>query len=363
MKKRSVAILFGGVSSEYEVSLVSAASVIRNTPADRYDVTMVGITRDGRWRRYTGPVELIEQDRWADSSYVQPAFVSPDRGHHGLVVPNESGCEIVRLDAVFPVLHGKNGEDGTIQGLFELAGIPYVGCGPLSSAVCMDKAVTHTILAEAGIPQARWQTVLTRDFRQENFAALEGRLRGALGYPMFVKPANAGSSVGISKAHGPDELRAALALAFQHDCKAVVEEFIDGSEVESAVLGNDQPVVSVLGEIVPCNEFYDYEAKYQNDATELHIPARIPDETAALIRETAARAYRALGCSGLTRIDFFVKRDGTGIVLNEPNTIPGFTSISMYPKLMAASGVPYSELIDRLFTLAIERMAQTSTEV
>lgn len=352
MLKLTVAILFGGVSSEYEVSLVSGTSVIRNTPEEKYNVIMLGITRDGRWLRYTGPVELIAEDKWADSQYASPAFISPDRAHHGLVTQGE----IIRLDAVFPVLHGKNGEDGTIQGLFEIAGVPYVGCNPLASAICMDKAVTHTMLADAGVPQARWETLSPQN--AADFEAAEKRLSARLGYPMFIKPANAGSSVGITKAHNAGELRAALALAFQHDKKVVVEEFIDGIEVESAVLGNEEPFVSVLGEIVPCNEFYDYEAKYKNDATKLYIPARIPEAAEQEIRAVAAKAYLALGCSGLARVDFFVKRDGSGIILNEPNTIPGFTSISMYPKMMAASGVPYSELIDRLFTLAIERMPQ-----
>lgn len=353
MSKLTVAILFGGVSSEYEVSLMSGTSVILNTPADLYDVVMVGITRGGRWLHYNGPVELIREDKWADSPYVAAALLSPDRTHHGLLVERGGVAELICLDAVFPVLHGKNGEDGTIQGLLELAGIPYVGCDPLSCAMCMDKAVTHTILADAQIPQAKWVTLRGADCA--DFDATEQRLREALDYPMFVKPANAGSSVGITKAHDANELRGALALALTHDKKIVVEEFIDGVEVESAVLGNDEPFVSVLGEIVPCKEFYDYEAKYLNDATELYIPARISDEAAALVRETAAKAYLALGCSGLTRIDFFVKRDGSGVVLNEPNTIPGFTSISMYPKLMEASGISYSELIDRLFRLALDR--------
>lgn len=353
MSKLCVAILFGGVSSEHEVSLVSASSVLRNIPADRYEPVMVGITRDGRWLRYTGPVDKIEADEWLQSGMTQPAVLSPDRSHHGLLLLGEDGYTVLRIDAAFPVLHGKNGEDGTMQGLFEIAGIPCVGCATLSSGMCMDKQVTHTILADAGVPQAKWVSLLRREYT--DLPALEHRLSAALGYPMFVKPANAGSSVGISKVHGPDELEAALTLAFSHDGKVVVEEFIDGIEVESAVLGNAEPFVSVLGEIVPCKEFYDYEAKYKNPATELHIPARIPESTAALVREAAAKAYLALGCAGFARIDFFVKRDGSGIVLNEPNTIPGFTSISMYPKLMAASGVAYPELIHRLFTLAISQ--------
>ena len=353
MEKHTVAILFGGVSSEHEVSLVSASSVLRNLPTEHYEVVMLGITRDGRWLRYQGPIDAIQQDTWEASGAVQPAILSPDRSHHGLLLPRDGGFDVLRLDAVFPVLHGKNGEDGTIQGLFEIAGIPCVGCGTLASAMCMDKQVTHTILADAGVPQARWVCLTQSDLADR--AALEGRL-ACLGYPMFVKPANAGSSVGISKVRVPQELDAALELAFQHDHKVIVEEFIDGIEVESAVLGNgDELIVSVLGEIVPCNEFYDYNAKYQNAATELYIPARIPEDVAALVRETAARAYRALGCAGFARIDFFVKRDGTGIILNEPNTIPGFTSVSMYPKLMEASGVPYPELIHRLFQLALRR--------
>lgn len=352
MSKLTVAILFGGVSSEYEVSLMSAASVIRNTPPEKYEIIMLGITRDGRWLRYCGPTELIPQDKWAEAGYVSPAIISPDRSHHGLLVQNEDGFDIIRLDAVFPVLHGKNGEDGTIQGLFEIAGIPYVGCSPLASGMCMDKSVTHTILADAGVPQAKWVTLLQNGY---SFAKEEPRLAAELSYPMFVKPANAGSSVGITKAHNPAELEAAISLAFGHDVKVVVEEFIDGVEVETAVLGNLDTMVGAVGEIVSCNEFYDYEAKYSNPATELYIPARISDADTKSIRETAARAYAALGCSGLARIDFFVRRDGGGIVLNEPNTIPGFTSISMYPKLMEAGGVPYARLIDRLFELAIER--------
>ncbi|MEG1632295.1 MAG: D-alanine--D-alanine ligase family protein [Hydrogenoanaerobacterium sp.] len=356
MSKLTVAILFGGVSSEYEVSLLSAASVIRNTPPEKYEIIMLGITRDGRWLRYCGPTELIENGKWTDDTkYITPAHISPDRSCHGLVVENGDSCEKIRLDAVFPVLHGKNGEDGTIQGLFEIAGIPYVGCSPLSSAMCMDKGVTHTILSDACIPQAKWHTLLRSSY---HFADAEPVLSKKLGYPMFVKPANAGSSVGISKAHNAAELEGAISLAFGHDEKVIVEEFIDGIEVESAVFGNDEPFVSVLGEIAPCNEFYDYEAKYNAPATMLYIPARISDDATDEVKACAAKAYKALGCAGLTRIDFFVKRDGSGIILNEPNTIPGFTSISMYPKLMEASGVPYSQLIDKLFTLAISRESE-----
>ena len=352
MKKIKAAVLFGGASSEHEVSVVSATSVLRNIPKDKYDVIMVGITKDGRWLEYTGDVEDIASMEW-EHHPARTVVISPDRSHHGLIMMDGSRCEICPVDVCFPVLHGKNGEDGTVQGLLQLAGIPFVGCDMVSSADCMDKEVTHTVLEASGVPMAKWNSIRVGDM--EKFDEMAELFEAHLGYPMFVKPANAGSSVGVSKAKNRSELKTACEVALKEDRKAIIEEFVDGIEVENAVLGNDHPVASaVCGEITPLVEFYTYDAKYKDDSTELHIPARISDETNERIRALAEKAYVSIGCEGLSRVDFFVKKDGS-LILNEINTIPGFTSISMYPKLWNASGVAYAELLDRLLTLAMER--------
>ena len=351
MSKRSVAVIFGGASSEYEVSLRSASFVISGVDREKYDLTMVGITKKGQWFFYTGPENAIADDNWNRPEYVTPAVLPPDPSYHGLLVFEKDSLRTIPLDVIFPVLHGKNGEDGTIQGVFQMAQIPFVGCGVLSSAVCMDKAITHTILDQAGVPNAMWADVYPWDL--ESFDELEAELSDTLGYPMFIKPANAGSSVGVSKAVDKTALLEGLKLAFQHDGKAIVEEFIKGREVECAVFGNHGPKASVLGEIAPKKEFYDYEAKYEDDSTDLYIPARIPAETADLVRELALAAFESLGCEGLARVDFFVQDDG--IILNEVNTLPGFTGISMYPMLWAQRGLDGGKLIDRLIELAFER--------
>ncbi len=348
-------IIFGGVSSEHEVSLVSAKSVIENIPADKYEIIMLGITKTGMWFRYTGDVKNLPDDKWlSDWSNIAPAAISADRSRGGLLLLSEEGVQRLDVDVVFPVLHGKNGEDGTIQGLLQLAGIPFVGCDMLSSAMCMDKAVTNAMIDAAGIAQAKWLSIKRREYNKNS----DGFINEAaeyLGCPVFVKPANAGSSVGISKAVDFEGLKTALQKAFVHDEKVVLEEGVVGCEVECAVLGNDEPIASVVGEIVPCNEFYDYDAKYISNATELHIPARLESSKLEEVRAAACRVYKCLGCSGLARVDFFVRKSDGAVLLNEPNTIPGFTSISMYPKLFEASGIPYSELLDRLLTLAIEK--------
>ena len=351
MSKRSVAVIFGGASSEYEVSLRSASFVISGVDREKYDLTMVGITKKGQWFLYTGPENAIADDSWNRPEYVTPAVLPPDPSYHGLLFFSPDGVRTIPLDAVFPVLHGKNGEDGTIQGVFQMAQIPFVGCGVLSSAVCMDKAITHTILDQAGIPNAMWADVYPWDL--ESFDELEAELSDTLGYPMFIKPANAGSSVGVSKAVDKTALLEGLKLAFQHDGKAIVEEFIKGREVECAVFGNHAAKASVLGEIAPKKEFYDYEAKYEDDSTDLYIPARIPAETADLVRELALAAFESLGCEGLARVDFFVQDDG--IILNEVNTLPGFTSISMYPKLMMEGGISPYDLVGGLIELAFQK--------
>ncbi len=353
MSKIRVAVLFGGVSSEHEVSLMSASSVIRNIPREKYEVVCIGITKKGRWLYYPGSVEQIESGEWERHPDCTTAVISPDRSHRGILKLMDDGSyNLLKIDCVFPVLHGKNGEDGTIQGMLAVAGIPCVGCDTLSSADCMDKEITHILLDTAGIPTARWLA-----FGRPVLAAFEEAARQVeetLGYPVFVKPANAGSSVGVNKADNRAELKEAMKIAFTHDQKVLVEERIFGREVECAVLGNDSPAAALPGEITSCNEFYDYDAKYILGDSVLHIPARVTDEQAELLRQTAVKAFVRMGCSGLARVDFFVQDDGK-ILLNELNTIPGFTSISMYAKLWEASGIPYSELIDRLITLAIER--------
>ena len=355
-----LALLFGGVSSEHEVSCVSAAAWLRALAqppcAGRYAVTAVGITKDGRWLRYAGTPDRVADGSWQqDTAALTPCILSPDRTHHGLLLLSPRGAEVLPLDAVVPVLHGKNGEDGTVQGLLELAGIPCVGCGVLSSAMCMDKAVTNLLADTAGVPQTKWLSV-TRTAYDKDEAAFCAYALETLGLPLFVKPANAGSSRGISKVTEKDALPEAMETAFGHDRKLVLEASVeDALEVECAVLGNEAPLASVVGGIVPCKTFYDYEAKYIDEGSVLQIPAQIPSAAEAEIRETAVRVFELLGCRGMARVDFFYERKTGRVLFNEINTIPGFTSISMYAKLMEQSGVPYPKLLDRLFKLALEQ--------
>lgn len=355
-KKLNVAVLFGGVSTEHEVSRLSVTSVLEHLDRTKYNVIPVGITKDGRWFRYEGDISLIADGKWEHSGQITPAALSPATDLHGLAVREENGTRIVPVDVVFPVLHGKNGEDGTVQGILELAHIPYVGCGVMASANCMDKDVAKRLFASVGIPVAKGFTVYRAE--QPDEAALAARAEQELGWPVFVKPANAGSSVGVSRATDAASLAAALTEAFRYDRKVLVEESITGAEVECAVMGNhDNAVASdVLGEIVPVRELYDYEGKYLDGSTELFIPARIPAQQMELLRQTALCAYRAMDCAGLSRVDFFAKPDGS-IILNEINTLPGFTNISMFPKLFMHSGMTYDEIIDRLIELALEEHA------
>ncbi len=350
-----VVVLFGGVSSEHEVSCLSAASVIGNLSKERYAIDRVGITRSGQWLLYAGPDEDIPNGTWAEHPDNKSAFLSPDRSAPGLFVLNGERYERRPADVVFPVLHGKNGEDGTMQGLFQLAGLPFVGCDTLSSAVCMDKGIANTLFEDAGIPQAAFVWFWARDYeikRKEILNVIERKLH----WPVFVKPANAGSSVGVSKAGDADALDRAVALAAKEDKKIVIEETITGAEVEVAVMGNEEPVASTVGEIAPGDEFYSYDDKYKNGVSQLFIPARLPENVLGNVRDCAVRAYRMLGCEGLARVDFFVKPDGTHC-LNEINTLPGFTNISMYPKLFMAEGLSYGEILDRLITCALARQS------
>ncbi len=358
MGKLRLAVLFGGVSSEYEVSLVSAASVLRHLNPEAYEIIPVGITKKGRWLFYPGPYGAIEDGSWATCTDNVPCVLSPDRVTRGLIKFSDGAFSVQKIDCVLPILHGRNGEDGRLQGLLAMSGIPYVGCDPLSAAVCMDKQLTHTVLTAANIPNAPYITCLAGE--TESDEALIQRA-SVLTYPLFVKPANAGSSVGIRKVATPEALPDAVAFARMQDKKVIIEQGIVGLEVECAVLGNSDdpanpPFASVLGQIAPCNEFYDYEAKYVAQSR-LTIPADLPEALSNKVRQMAVQAYLALGCNGLSRVDFFVNPETGAIILNEVNTLPGFTGISMYPKLMEASGLPYDRLLDRLVALALEKAA------
>ena len=352
MKKLSVCVLFGGVSPEHEVSLRSAESVLNHIDHSKYNVFPVGITKDGDWVYYTGKdYSLLPTGAWKNHPDNRRAAISPLRGQGLLCF--EGDCVVrERIDVVFPVLHGENGEDGTIQGLLQLAGIPYVGPHVAASAVAMDKTLTKLVADQAGIPQADW-LLARREEMGSRMESILDQLEKKFSYPMFVKPAGTGSSVGVSKAADRQALEQGLRAAAVYDQKVLVEEFIRGKEIEVAVMGNDNPVASVCGEIDSGAEFYDYDAKYITDTSVAYIPARISEEAAEQVRELAVRVYQAIGCQGLSRVDFFVTEDGRA-VFNEINTIPGFTSISMYPKLFAASGIPYSQLIDELIDLAME---------
>lgn len=353
LKKLSVCVLFGGISPEHEVSLRSAESVLNNIDRSKYNVFPVGITKEGDWILFGGSdYGMLPAGTWQSCELNRRAALSPVHGQGLLSFEND--CVVrERIDVVFPVLHGENGEDGAMQGFLQIAGLPYVGSHVASSSACMDKSMTKLMVDAIGLRQAAWQLV-TKEEYDRNAEALMQAVEAKFTYPVFVKPAGTGSSVGVSKARDRGQLASALELALKYDRKVLVEEFIDGQELECAVLGNDNPCASVCGEIDAGAEFYDYEAKYLTDSSTLYIPARISDETAEKVREEAVQIFRAMGCRGLARVDFFVTKEGSEVVFNEINTIPGFTSISMYPKLFTASGIPYSELIDDLIGLALE---------
>ncbi len=355
MKKLSVCILFGGISPEHEVSLRSAESVLNQIDHEKYNVFPVGITKDGDWILFGGDdYSMLPAGTWQSCDSNRRATLSPVHGQGLLSFEND--CVVrERIDVVFPVLHGANGEDGAIQGLLQIAGIPYVGPHIAASAACMDKCMTKLMADQAGVCQAQW-ILVTKSAYSHDAEEICDLVEAKFEYPVFVKPAGTGSSVGVSKAKNREQLIQALEAALVYDRKVLVEEFIDGQEVECAVLGNETPMASICGEVDSGADFYDYEAKYISDSSSLYIPARISDQAQETVREMAVKIYEALGCAGLSRVDFFVKKDGQ-VVFNEINTIPGFTSISMYPKLFEASGIPYSQLIDKLLELAMERPA------
>lgn len=348
--KQNILIVFGGVSSEHDVSLMSAYAILDNIDKDKYIVHKLGVTKTGDMLYYTGDNHRIKDNTWFNFDCT-PCVISPNRLHHGIILLEKN--EIIRIEAVFPIIHGKNGEDGTLQGLLSFANIPYVGCDYTSSANCMDKANTHILLDNANIKTAKYVAIREYDYsiEQDSFISI---VEQDILYPCFVKPAKSGSSVGVSKATNNKELQLAIGLAFKEDSKILVEEAINGIELECAVMGNTNLTASCIGEIEPCNDFYDYDAKYLAMKTKTFIPARIEDSVSDTIRELSLKAYKTMECSGLARVDFFLTPTGE-IYLNEINTIPGFTSISMYSQLMQASGVEFKTLITSLIEYAIER--------
>lgn len=353
MKKLSVCVLFGGMSPEHEVSLRSAEFVLNCLNHEKFNVFPVGITKNGDWVLFGGTdYSLLPSGEWINYPGNRRAAISPVRGQ-GLL-SFEGDC-VVRewIDVVFPVLHGENGEDGTIQGLLQLAGIPYVGPHVAASAVAMDKTLTKLVADQIGVRQAAWMLVRNSDVDMRLDWVMDQVEKG-FQYPVFVKPAGTGSSVGVSKAKNREKLKEALLTAGVHDSKILVEEFIHGREVEVAVMGNESPVASICGEIDSGADFYDYNAKYVTDTSVAYIPARISEDVAETVRDAAVKIYSAIGCQGLSRVDFFVTFDDDEVVFNEINAIPGFTSISMFPKLFAASGIASEQLVEELLQLALE---------
>ena len=351
-----MAIIFGGRSSEHEVSRRSAVFFVNNISKEKYNLYIIGITKKGEWFLYNGPTDAMADGSWENSrKYTTPVYISPNPSKSGIVFKEDGNDKFAKIDVAIPVLHGRNGEDGTMQGLFEIMGIPYVGSNTLASACCMDKITTNILFEYNHIPQAKFSWFTSYEFEkdpQEYILKIERELGD---YPFFVKPSNAGSSVGVGKAHNRNELVDCIKTALKEDNRILIEEAIVGQEVECAILGNNALTSSVVGEIASKDEFYDYNSKYVNNTTELFIPAHIDDDTASNIRSIAKKAYSALGCSGLSRVDFFVEKDTNRILLNEINTFPGFTSISMYPMLMQKSGIPIDQLIERLIELAFEK--------
>jgi len=357
-RKTRIAVLFGGQSSEHEVSRVSARSVLENLDSEKYEILPVGITKNGEWLPYRGEYGLVETGEWEEQARKEFDKAGARLSSAFPSVKNfvEEVCG-GPVDIVFPVLHGINGEDGSVQGMLELAGIPYVGCNILSSAVGMDKAVSKILFEHAGLNQARYIVVKRHEIHGD-ISEIHKRVETYIGYPCFVKPSNAGSSVGVSKVKDPAGLAKALETAANYDRKILIEEFIDGREVECAVLGFDEPVASTVGEIIPCNEFYDYEAKYIKPDSKICIPADLDKDVIETVRTDAITAFRALDCAVLARVDFFVQKGTKKVFINEINTMPGFTSISMYPKLWEAVGISYRELLDKLIELSFLRFRE-----
>ncbi|MBP3379693.1 MAG: D-alanine--D-alanine ligase [Ruminococcus sp.] len=351
MAKIKAAVIFGGTSQEHDLSLASAAEVIRSIPRHKYEVIALGITRKGRWLYFPGDWSEIADGSWESNPDCASAFISPDPLHRGIVVLENGEASVRRLDVVFPLLQGKNGGDGTVQGLLDMSGIPYVGCGLLASASCMDKSHTHMVLDDYGIPTADWQLITQRDISN-----IEGKCReiaADIPFPLVVKPANSGCSAGTSVAENMDELVKAVKIAFSNDNKVVVEQYVSGRKLEVAIFGYDSPVASDVGEILPTDRVYDPTEVRKTSGDDLIIPADIPEKTAEFVRETAVKAFKALGCKGLARVDFFLTDEGD-LLLNKIGTAPGMRLNSVYPKLMAHMGTDMEELTDGLLEQAVE---------
>ena len=354
MEKIRLAVIFGGKSSEYPVSLHSAGSLLHQINKDRYDLFLVGISKNGEWFAYHGDIDHIEHDTWNTPEYTKRCSLSCSADDKGFLVLDKGSYTLEKVDCIFPVLHGKNGEDGTIQGLFELSDIPYVGCGHMSSAVCMDKEMTHIVLDNAKVPCAPYLCVYEQTVN--DYQALYENAKEKLGLPIFIKPCNAGSSFGISRIESFDGFEEAMKHAFYHDGKGkvILETTIDGFEIGCAVMGNKTVVTGSVDEIQTSAPFFDYEGKYEMVDSQIYCPARIDKNLFETAKSLAKRAYMALNCKGMTRVDMFVTSDHR-IVVNEVNTIPGFTATSRYPSMMKEAGIPFPELIDRLVDLALEK--------
>ncbi|MBR6529446.1 MAG: D-alanine--D-alanine ligase [Firmicutes bacterium] len=352
--KKRIMVVFGGASSEHEVSRKSAFSILKNLNKDKYDVVTVGITKAGHWLLTEACYDDIKSGEWENHPSNKTVTLNVDMGKSQLIFLDGDNYHTEDIDCLWPVLHGKNGEDGTIQGLCELAGVKFVGPDTCSSALCMDKAYTKIVVNSRGINQAKYLAMITSDFHGDEENCLNRIDEYFDTYPLFVKPARAGSSVGITKVNEKAELLNAIEIAFCEDSKIVVEEGIFGKEVEISVLGNEHPKASCVGEIIPEASWYDYEAKYNSTVSRTIIPADLEESVVKEIQETAVEIYKLLGCSGLSRVDFFVTEDNR-VVFNEVNTLPGFTEISMYPKLWEASGLPYTELLDEILECAFNR--------
>ena len=366
-EKLRVGVIFGGQSGEHEVSLVSAQGIMKAMDNNKYEIIPIGITKEGRWLTSGEPMKLLQAGgpgaaaQTTDTEQADPTTETRElvpRNRRDLV-PGTRETGFPQVDVVFPVLHGPYGEDGTVQGLLELADIPYVGAGVLGSAVGMDKIAMKAVFRSHGLSVVEHLEFKRKDWERDPEATME-LIEKELGYPCFIKPANLGSSVGISKVHERSELAPALDLAARYDRRLLAERAVNAREIEVSVLGNDEPIASVPGEIVPCREFYDYIAKYIDDRSDLIIPADLPPQVTRRIQELAIAAFLSVDCAGMARVDFFLDRDTGELYVGELNTIPGFTPISMYPKLWEASGISYSELIDRLIELALERHADNS---
>jgi D-alanine-D-alanine ligase len=356
-KKLKVGIIFGGRSGEHEVSFCSASSIMKAINRDKYTVVPIGITKEGRWISPQESALALQSGRIEGKSTV--ILVNNPSGKSLISIDNHQEFKKEtwegKLDVIFPVLHGPYGEDGTIQGLLELADIPYVGAGVAASAVSMDKELMKTIFKQKSLPVLKWLTIKRKDWQKDKEEILS-LIQNTFEYPLFVKPTNLGSSVGITKVHRKEELEKAIDLASSYDRKILIEEGLEGArEIECSVLGNDEPQTSVVGEVKPAGEFYDYDSKYIDQATQLIVPADLPENVSEKVRKIALCAFKAIDAAGMARVDFFVTKKENKIYLNEINTIPGFTSVSMYPRLWEASGVFYPELIDRLIQMALER--------